>query len=102
MAKMVVIDACVVNYQDGRGGVHEDVGAEIEVNDDEGLKLAKAGRAFYSDPENDPSKGRYLLPEHIRAAMEAEKAALTKAEAEAAAKAKADADAAAKAAAGQK
>lgn len=106
MPKMVVIDATQVNYQDGRGGVHEDVGAEIEVNNDVGMDLAKAGKAMFADPEADPSKGRYLLPGYIREALEAQKAdkatAQARAAADAAARAKADAEAAAKAAAGQK
>lgn len=98
MAKMVMIDAGQVNYLDGRGGVHQDAGDEIEVNDDVGLQLAKAGKALWADPATDPSKGRYLLPAHIREALEAAQAG----EAEAAAKARADAEAAAKSAAGQK
>lgn len=107
MAKMVMIDAGQVNYLDGRGGVHQDAGDEIEVNDDVGLQLAKAGKALWSDPATDPSKGRYLLPAHIREALEAAQAGAdaaekAKAEAEAAAKARADAEAAAKSAAGQK
>lgn len=94
MAKMTVIEACLVNYLDGKGAVHEDIGSEISVNPDVGIELAKAGKALFSDPADDPSKGRYLLPEHIREAAEAEKARAQaeaeKAKAEAAAKAKAD------------
>lgn len=74
MAKMIVIEATQVNYLDGKGAVHEDVGAEIEVNDDVGFQLAKAGKAMWSDPEADPSKGRYLLPDYIRAAIQAQTA----------------------------
>ena len=89
MAKMTVIEACLVNYLDGLGAVHEDVGAEVSVNPDVGMELAKAGKAMFSDPAEDPSKGRYLLPEHIRAAAESESKAKAKAKAEAEAKQKA-------------
>lgn len=86
MPKVLVIEPCIINLGDDRGGVDHAVGVIAEPTKDTAWTLAQHGRALYVDPKDDPSKGN-----HYTASK-----ALLKA-AEAAAKAKA---AAAKAPAG--
>jgi hypothetical protein len=71
MPKLIIIEPCVVNYGDDRGGVHADVGDEIAVNADTAIALAKAGRGLYVSRDDDPAKGRHTAPEALIAARAA-------------------------------
>lgn len=60
MPKILIIEACLVNYGDDRGGIHQDAGDQIEVGKDAALALTRAGRALYVSKADDADKsGRY-------------------------------------------
>ena len=59
MAKILIIESCIINLGDDRGGVDHAVGATAEVTKDTAYALACAGRALYVDPKDDPSKGSH-------------------------------------------
>jgi len=55
--KILIIEACLVNFGDDRGGQHQDPYAVIDVTKDTARDLVQAGRALYTDKKDDPSKG---------------------------------------------
>lgn len=56
MPKILIIETCIVNHGDDRGGVVETVGANIEVNKDTARELCAASRALYINKADDPDK----------------------------------------------
>lgn len=70
MPGMLVIENCIINYGDDRGGVTEIAGALVEVNKDTARTLADIGRALYVDKKDDPDKyGRHTADaEMVKAA----------------------------------
>lgn len=83
MPKQLVIEPCIVNYQDDRGGVHADMGDEISPNTEQALKLAQMHKAVYLSADDDPTKGRYTIRPDLAAAKAAAEAAMSQAPAEA-------------------
>ncbi|MDT3708164.1 MAG: hypothetical protein ROZ09_15185 [Thiobacillus sp.] len=77
MPKMLVTDACIVNYGDDRGGVAEPSGKVVEVTKDTARDLIAANRALYVAKTDDPDKrGLYTASaEMIKAAADMRKAA---------------------------
>lgn len=77
MPKILIIEACIVNYGDDRGGVVESFGAVTEVNKDTARALTVSGRALYVSKTDDPDKtGRYTAsPDMVKAAEREAKAA---------------------------
>jgi hypothetical protein len=86
MPKQIVIEPCLINFGDDRGGVGHAAGEIVEVSKETAAKLAGAGRTLYVDKKDDPDKhARYTASkEMIKAAeqMAAEKARAAKANTE--------------------
>lgn len=60
MPKILVIETCIINYGDDRGGVVESFGAITEVTKDTARALTVSGRALYVNKADDPDKtGRH-------------------------------------------
>lgn len=57
--KLLVIEACLVNYNDDAGGQHQDPGDLIDVAKDTAVALVHSGRALYVAKNDDPSKGAH-------------------------------------------
>lgn len=71
--KILVIEGCVINHGDDRGGVVYSVGECADAMKDTAGALVRAGRALYVRREDDPSKGGYTAsPEILQAAGLAE------------------------------
>lgn len=69
MPKMLIIETCIVNHGDDRGGVVETVGATIEVNKDTARDLCNTARALYISKTDAPDKnGRNTASEAMIAA----------------------------------
>ncbi len=66
MPKMLIIENCLVNYKDDRGGVAHAQGEFIEVSKETAKKIAIADRALYlsKNDDHDPT-GRYTAPERM-------------------------------------
>lgn len=77
MPKILIIETCIVNYGDDRGGVVESFGANTEVNKDTARTLTTTGRALYVNKSDDPDKlGRHTAsPDMLKAAEREAKAA---------------------------
>lgn len=89
MPKLLMISACLVNMGDDRGGVHQDANTVVDVPKDVASALVLNERALYTDPKDDPGKGRSTATDaQIKQAIDAAKA---KADAAAATNAKAQA-----------
>lgn len=76
MPKMLITEACLVNFGDDRGGVDAAIGDMPDVPRDQATILARAGRALFVNEKDDvdPS-GRYTAsPALVKAAQEAAKA----------------------------
>lgn len=72
MPKILITEACQINYGDERGGVHVDAAEETSVTVDTARALVGAGRALYVNRKEDPSKGgRDTATEHMLAAAAA-------------------------------
>lgn len=73
MPKILVIEGCVINHGDDRGGVVYSVGEAADVTKEAASALVRAGRALYVRREDDASKGGYTAsPEILQAAGLAE------------------------------
>lgn len=72
MPKIIIIEPCLVNYGDDRGGVHVDAGDEVDVNVDTAAMLAKLGRSLYVRKEDDPTKGQHTAPAELVKARRAQ------------------------------
>lgn len=57
--KILIIEACLVNFHDDLGGQHQDTGAVIDVDKDSARSLTAMGRALYVEKKDDPSKGAH-------------------------------------------
>ena len=57
MPKLLIIEPCLVNYGDDRGGVHQSAGDLVEVSKDVANALVRPGRALYVAKADDPDKG---------------------------------------------
>jgi hypothetical protein len=77
MPKMLVIEPCIINYGDDRGGVGEVSGTLVEVTKDTARTLIGANRALYVVKTDDPDKhGRNTAsPDMLKAAADMRKAA---------------------------
>lgn len=72
MPKQLVIEACIINHGDDRGGVDYAAGTIVEVNKETANTLACAGRTLYIDKKDDPDKnGRNTTSEAMIRAAEA-------------------------------
>ena len=76
MPKQLVIESCLINFGDDRGGVHCDAGDTVEVPKGTAIDLARAGRTLYVDKKDDPDKnGRHTASaEMLKAAADMRKA----------------------------
>lgn len=59
MPKVLVIERCIINLGDDRGGVDHAVGAIAEPPKDTAWLLAQHGRVLYVDGKDDPSKNNH-------------------------------------------
>lgn len=57
MPKVIITEGCLVNYQDDRGGVHEEQGAICEPSKEVAKQLVVIGRALYVSKADDFDKG---------------------------------------------
>lgn len=72
MPKILIIESCVVNHGDDRGGVHQSAGDMPEVPKDPARALVTAGRALYINKTDDPDKqGRNTASREMVSAAEA-------------------------------
>lgn len=82
--KQLIIEPCIVNYGDDRGGVDQTIGDVVDVPKDVASKLASNGRALYLDKKDDPTReGRYTASKEMVKAAQDLAAAKAKAAAEA-------------------
>ncbi len=77
MPKVLIIESCLINLGDDRGGVDHALGDIAEVTKDTAHALAHAGRVLYVDAKDDPSKAHLhtASKEMLKAAEQAAKAA---------------------------
>lgn len=72
MPKMLIIESCVVNHGDDRGGVHQSAGDMPDIPKDPARALVTAGRALYINKTDDPDKqGRNTASREMVSAAEA-------------------------------
>lgn len=72
MPKLLIIEACMVNFADDRGGVHQSAGDLPDVPKDAARALVTAGRALYVNKTDDPDKqGRNTASREMLQAAEA-------------------------------
>lgn len=72
MPKMLIIESCVVNHGDDRGGVHQSAGDMPDMPKDPARALVTAGRALYINKTDDPDKqGRNTASRDMISAAEA-------------------------------
>ncbi|WP_374513792.1 hypothetical protein [Niveibacterium sp.] len=71
MPKILILETCIVNYRDDRGGVAEEAGALITVDAEQARLLTTHGRALYTSKGDDATKGRYTAPADVIKAAEA-------------------------------
>lgn len=85
MPKMLIIAACLINFEDDRGGVDHAQGEIVDVPKKDTAKvLAENERALYVDKAADHTKeGRYTASERMLKAAAAMAAAKSKAAKEA-------------------
>lgn len=56
MPKLLILEPCVVNFSDDRGGVHQAAGDLPDVPKESARNLIAAGRALYASKNDDPDK----------------------------------------------
>jgi hypothetical protein len=72
MPKILIIEACLVNFGDDRGGVDQAAGDMTDVAKDTARQLTTAGRALYVNKADDPDKaGRFTASKDMIKAAEA-------------------------------
>lgn len=54
--KQIIIEPCLINYGDDRGGIDHAVGETVDVPKQTAAFLAQSGRTLYIDRKDDPSK----------------------------------------------
>lgn len=80
MPKQLVVESCLINLGDDRGGVDHAAGAIVEVTKETAAKLVAAGRTLYVDKKDDPDKhGRNTASKEMLKAAEEIAAAKAKA-----------------------
>lgn len=75
--KALITSACLVNFGDDKGGVHQAEGALIDAPKDQVTALVNAGRALYVNKSDDPDKagGNTATEAMLAAAADMAKAA---------------------------
>lgn len=69
MPKQLIIEPCLINFGDDRGGVDCAAGDIVEVPKGTAGDLARAGRTLFVDKKDDPDKhGRFTASEAMLAA----------------------------------
>lgn len=69
MPKQLVIEPCLINFGDDRGGVDHAAGDMVDVPKETATNLARAGRTLFVDRKDDPDKnGHYTASEAMIAA----------------------------------
>lgn len=72
MPKLLILEPCVVNFSDDRGGVHQSAGDLPDVPKESARNLIAAGRALYANKTDDPDKqGRNTASREMLQAAEA-------------------------------
>lgn len=72
MPKQLVIESCLINFNDDRGGVHCEAGETVDVPKGTAIDLARAGRTLFVDKKDDPDKnGRHTAGAELLKAAEA-------------------------------
>lgn len=88
MPKILIIDPCLVNFADDRGGIHHDAGDMPDVPKAAATDLVRRGRALYINKADDTDKaGRYTASADMVKAAKAIESAKAKEAAKEAAKA---------------
>lgn len=54
--KILILDACLINFGDDRGGIHHDAGEMPEVPKAIAADLVRVNRALYCEKTDDPDK----------------------------------------------
>ncbi|MCP5233579.1 MAG: hypothetical protein H6948_16130 [Zoogloeaceae bacterium] len=57
MPKVLIIESCLINLGDDRGGVDHAAPSIVDIAKDTAHKLVTAGRALYAARADDPDKG---------------------------------------------
>lgn len=72
MPTQIVIEPCLINYGDDRGGVGHAAGEFVDVPKETAINLARAGRTLFVDKKDDPDKnGHYTAAADVVAAAKA-------------------------------
>lgn len=72
MPKLLIIEACLVNFGDDRGGVDQAAGDIVDVSKETARALATAGRALYVSKADDPDRsGRHTATKDMLKAADA-------------------------------
>ena len=76
MPKLLILDPCLVNFADDRGGIHHDSGDMPDVPKAAATDLVRRGRALYVNKSDDADKaGRYTASaDMVKAAQAMEEA----------------------------
>ena len=65
MPKMLVLETCLVNYKDDRGGIAEPAGTLPIIDAEQALALARTGRMLFTRKSDDPTKGTRTAPPEV-------------------------------------
>lgn len=80
MPKLLILDPCLVNFADDRGGIHHDAGEMPDVPKAAATDLVRRGRALYINKADDADKAsRYTASAEMVKAAKAMEAAKAKA-----------------------
>ena len=80
MPKLIILEPCLVNFSDDRGGIHHDSGDMPDVPKAAATDLVRRGRALYISKADDADKaGRYTASADMVKAAKAMEAAKAKA-----------------------
>lgn len=70
--KQLIIEPCLINYGDDRGGVDQAAGDIVDVPKETAINLARLGRTLFVERKDDPDKtGRYTASEAMLSAAKA-------------------------------
>jgi hypothetical protein len=64
--KLLIAEACLVILVGTETTVHADVGQTVDVSKDDANYLTRAGRAFYTSRDDDPTKGKLTANDEDR------------------------------------
>lgn len=80
MPQLLILDPCLVNFSDDRGGIHHDSGDMPDVPKAAATDLVRRGRALYVNKTDDADKaGRYTASAEMVKAAKSMAAAKAKA-----------------------